>query len=210
MTQNNSAVSTQAATQTQTEQTQQTQTPKGFVIDSRTRGEVKGLGLVAVRSAQDGDGNVEVEELVGEHERGRKTMVPAETVKMVSNKPGSAKASSEYGHLAEDDQESLLNLARRLAGDPPRQTRTTNQSQQGGNPWLGAVTGKDNTALRVEQERNGNLYAYGAVYSRNPLGVTPLTVELRPLKSWTEPVLDNDGRPTGEFVTVSRFVLAVK
>ncbi len=168
---------------------------KGFVVDSRAfLGMVEGLGYVAVLTDRDEGGNVTVKELDAGHGRGRESTTSADSVRRLSNKPGSANS--------DNSDESELNMARRLAGRNPSDSPRQNDHPVA----LYGRTGQEDSRMKVVTE-GGNLYVRTARISDNPFGTVPLTVVLKPLESSTDPILGDDGKPTGRFLTTARYVI---
>lgn len=135
-------------------------------------------------------------------------------LKKVDSQMGSAHNDSRFAAAADPDNkdQSIYELARKLANFPPPQ-RKQEERRSRENPWLGAKTGIPGVYLWVEQDERGNLLVFTKREVDNPRGVAPLNVELRPpmqgTSSWTDKVLDDKGKPTGQSAIITKDVLVI-
>ena len=103
-----------------------------FVVDSRTLGKLAGLGLISVLTDQDENGKVDVQELEGSNAGRVNEGVAANAIERISSKPGSAKGKGS------NNEESELDMARRLAGRDRRPQNGQQRRDQEEYLYLGA------------------------------------------------------------------------
>ncbi len=164
-----------------------------MIVQKNTFGTVHQLGLVWVTTAPQ-NGTAEAKILDGD-KAGTTTKVEVEYVEQIDRETldkARQLATEKYGYKPE-----------------PRQQRQYPEL-----PWLAANSGKENVRMWVEQDR-GNLYLRIQEFSKNSLGVTPRSAELKlPAKgspSWVDQVYDEKtDKPTGESLTNTRLGIVLK